>query len=146
MTDKDKWTVVEVVAKALLLLAMAIAATSCSAQDWRKLEYQGVSYVAMPRADLDTIYALRIGKNVVARNCAWSLIQRDREVEALRRAIAGKDTAAKHSAALVSAQAEELRECFEKRGKAKRRAKRRNPITLLCIGAIGGFILNNQLR
>lgn len=34
----------------------------------------------------------------------------------------------------------------ERAEKAERKARRRNPVTFLLIGAVGGFILNNSIR
>lgn len=129
----------------VVMLVCILLAMGCNAQDWRKLDYQGVSYVAMPRADLDTIYAMRIGKNVAARKCAALLNDRNDEIAGLQKALSASERSRKDSDGANDILREANTILIARNDKLALKAKRRGKVVAvalpICLASIGLHVL-----
>lgn len=117
------------------------------AQDSRWSLMPGRDSLAIgPLEDVRKWAGLRVAKNFQARQCAWELVERGKEIAALRSAIEHGRVAAKLNAQLVTSQADEIALLATHNRKLSRKVKRRNPALWMGIGAGVVVLVQSQMR
>lgn len=128
------------------MLSIMMLHKAC-AQDSRWSLMPGRDSLAIgPLEDVRRWAGLRVAKNFQARQCAWELAERSKEIAALRSAIDHGRVAAKLNAQLVTSQADEIARMGEHNRKLARKVKRRNPALWMGIGAGIVVVIQTQMR
>lgn len=136
----------EVVVVALFFVLCALA-THCNAQDTRWRLIQGTdSIVAVPLQDLRTAAGYRIAKNVSQRQCAWELIERGKELSAMREERNARDRAMAAMDGTITLMREQNDDYLKRAEKWQKKAKRRNPVVWMGIGAGAMLLIQNALK
>lgn len=143
-TVGEVWqTVLVILGVFILWVLLLLSPRACNAQDSRWRLIQGVdSIVAVPLQDLRTAAGYRVAKNITARQCAWELIERAKELSSARQTIEAKNAAIfKKDEAIAK-----LRESNDAIMDRARKAKRRNPVLWIGIGAGAMLLIQQQLK
>ena len=116
-------------------------------QDTRWRLIQGTdSIVAVPLQDLRTAAGYRIAKNVIQRQCAWELIERGKELSAMREERNARDRAMAAMDGTITLMGEQVNAHMERADKWQKKAKRRNPVVWMGIGAGAMLLIQNALK
>lgn len=116
-------------------------------QDTRWRLIQGTdSIVAVPLQDLRTASGYRIAKNVSQRQCAWELIERGKELSAMREERNARDRAMAAMDGTITLMREQNDDYLKRAEKWQKKAKRRNPVVWMGIGAGAMLLIQNALK
>ena len=130
----------------LIVILSFIAGRGC-AQDTRWRLIQGTdSIVAVPLQDLRTAAGYRIAKNVSQRQCAWELIERGKELSAMREERNARDRAMAAMDGTITLMREQNDDYLKRADKWQKKAKRRNPVVWMGIGAGAMLLIQNALK
>ena len=128
------------------LLCIWLATKPCNAQgNWRILVERDTMAIG-PLQDVRKWAGLRMAKNDMARQCAWELVQRNKELNSL---YAERDVCVEK---LTKARRimEEMRETSDalndRANRWQRKAKRRNPVLWMGLGAGAMLLIQQQLK
>ena len=118
----------------------------CNAQEprWRILVDRD-SLAIGPLNDVRKWAGLRMAKNETARQCAWELAQRGKELSSLYAERAKCDKAQEDARLLIASHAGRIEELSDHNRKLSRKVKRRTPFIPLLVGIVGGFVIHEQL-
>ena len=133
--------------RAMFALLFAILATQGSCQPeprWRILVDRD-SLAIGPLNDVRKWAGLRMAKNETARQCAWELAQRGKELSSLYAERAKCDKAQEDARLLIASHAGRIEELSDHNRKLSRKVKRRTPFIPLLVGIVGGFVIHEQL-
>ena len=131
-----------------ILFFFWLATEPCNAQpapNWRILVERDTMAIG-PLQDVRKWAGLRMAKNDMARQCAWELVQRNKELAGL---YAERDVCVEK---LTKARRimEEMRETSDalndRANRWQRKAKRRNPVLWIGIGAGAMLLIQQQLK
>jgi hypothetical protein len=127
----------------LLFLLLAVQARAQG--NWRILVERDTMAIG-PLQDVRKWAGLRMAKNDMARQCAWELVQRNKELAGLyaeRDACMDKVTKARK----VMEEMRDTQEALNDRANRwQRKAKRRNPVLWMGIGAGAMLLIQQQLK
>ena len=127
----------------LLFILLPLWATA--QPNWRILVERDTMAIG-PLQDVRKWAGLRMAKNDMARQCAWELVQRNKELAGLyaeRDACMDKVTKARK----VMEEMRDTQEALNDRANRwQRKAKRRNPVLWMGIGAGAMLLIQQQLK
>ena len=132
----------------LLVVLVVCLTASCSAQStprWRILVERDTMAIG-PLNDVRKWAGLRMAKNEMARQCAWELTQRNRELQAL---YAERDAcwdALNASKVLMDKMRANEEALNDRANKWQRKAKRRKPWLFFGLGAATLYVVQQQMK
>ena len=144
--DANGYTVHTTIPTAILFAALMFLAGRGCAQEprWRILVDRD-SLAIGPLNDVRKWAGLRMAKNETARQCAWELAQRGKELSSLYAERAKCDKAQQDARLLIASHAGRIEELSDHNRKLSRKVKRRTPFIPLLVGIAGGFVIHEQL-
>ena len=147
MSEHEDWDVKMSWSAFVLIVILSFLAGRGCAQDTRWCLIQGTdSIVAVPLQDLRTAAGYRIAKNVSQRQCAWELSERGKELSAMREERNARDRAMAAMDGTITLMGEQVNAHMERADKWQKKAKRRNPVVWMGIGAGAMLLIQNALK
>ena len=128
----------------MAMLSFMMLHRACAQPNWRILVERDTMAIG-PLQDVRKWAGLRMAKNEMARQCAWELVQRDKELSSL---YAERDACLEKvmKARKVMDEMRDTQEALITRAnKWQRKAKRRNPVLWMGIGAGAMLLIQTQL-
>lgn len=146
MTNEQKTQVARLVLQlsTLAMLSFIMLHRACGQSNWRILIERDTMAIG-PLNDVRKWAGLRMAKNEMARQCAWELTQRSKELTSL---YAERDACwevVNASKVLMDKMRENEEALNDRANKWQRKAKRRKPWLFFGLGAGAMLILENQL-
>ena len=129
----------------MAMLSFMMLHRACAQPNWRILVERDTMAIG-PLQDVRKWAGLRMAKNDMARQCAWELVQRDKELSSL---YAERDACLEKvmKARKVMDEMRDTQEALITRAnKWQRKAKRRNPVLWMGIGAGVVVLVQSQMR
>ena len=146
MTKEQKTEVARLVFQlaTLAMLSFMMLHRACAQPNWRILVERDTMAIG-PLNDVRKWAGLRMAKNDMARQCAWELAQRGKELSSL---YAERDACwdtVNEAKKVMDAMRETQESLIARNDKLARKVKRRQPWIWMAVGAGGMLLLQNQL-
>lgn len=131
-----------------LAVAVMLFCCSCNAQKllWR-VEVHGSDTVAIgPAGDIDSAFVRWSLRGKKIRECSWSLIEREKELESARQTIEAKNAAIFKKDEVIGKMREANEAITLRARKAERKVKRRKPWVYFTLGAATLYVVQQQVK
>lgn len=147
MTKEQKTEVARLVFQlaTLAMLSFMMLHRACAQGNWRILVERDTMAIG-PLNDVRKWAGLRMAKNDMARQCAWELAQRGKELSSL---YAERDACwdtVNEAKKVMDAMRETQESLIARNDKLARKVKRRQPWIWMAVGAGGVLLIQNQMR
>ena len=146
--DKDGYTVHTTMPTVILFaVLMFLSGRGCAQKLLWRVEIHGTDTVAVgPAGDIDSAFVRWSLRGKKIRECSWSLIEREKELESARQTIEDKNAALFKKDEAIAKLREGNEAIMDRARKAERKVKRRKPWMFFTLGAATLYVIQQQAK